>query len=742
MKKIQVAVPSTMTIGDATYTLLAFSGSIAARALSGSFSATIVGAGTPRIGDSASVPGVLSGGMITGTSYSGGAWSVSGEGAGSKLSRSTPGGAVQATTIGGIIKELAEFCGLGADVSLYRDPLPSSVDARSLMPEGTCADAILSLAGLCGSVAVVPLDRESILVRPARPAKLTPPTVLSRGGESLDTDGYATGVALALNRKGSPLEGDGEGDDGETPSLRRVTKTGVSSINGGTIRWSTTVIEPLGVVERTEANVELPGQGTTKRLTGTYDYRIDQSVTIRGGRELYCWKYGLSSARESEETNWSAVGESGPGWTRDSREFARSFDAAFSRVEQEEEIERHETNPTGTPLPSVPFSRRAVRSYSWDRERRGIYETEERYEDTDVGRVDYVIGQDGKPVAYEEGGAITLPQFQRVGLVKHVRTRVVDESFDSAGNCVLSVERSTDDRGTADLLSLGLVKTEPELRAAREFLLSLPRQGEFRVNTSPGSSALPQGVSFLSIPGRRVDKPSSLSSSRMDAPSGMHCPYIMESFGCGVQGGQCDLFDPQKGTPGFTLCQAYRTMAEAEEDANAMDAPPVFAIVGGGAIWHDVSVYLDAEIKDDVAQGIAKTMAENVLHVKQCSRGVVTSAIIPLMLRLIPDGGIISVSHDLKSLTTSVTWAPCDVTPPEAALITRVSSLAAAVFGRESVGKGREAPGRVAAIAGGEATVLVAAHPVQCRATRGLEVGQSVLVYLPPGSTTRGRIRK
>ena len=36
---------------------------------------------------------------------------------------------------------------------------------------------------------------------------------------------------------------------------------------------------------------------------------------------------------------------------------------------------------------------------------------------------------------------------------------------------------------------------------------------------------------------------------------------------------------PQKGTPGFTLCRAYRTMAEAEEDANVMDAPPVFCLL-------------------------------------------------------------------------------------------------------------------------------------------------------------------
>lgn len=744
MKKITIPVPSEISVGGAEYRLLSLNVGIQARSLSGSFSASFAGDGTPLIGDEVSVAGFLSGGIVTQTQYSGGAWSISGEGAGHRLSRSTPGaGAIKATSIGGIIAELAEFCGLTADVSLRNDPLPGGVDARSLLPEGTCADAILHLAGLCGAIAVVPLDRTEVVVRAARPSKLKPPTVLSKSGESLDTDGYATGVAVSLSRKGSPPEGGGEDDEGENPEgLRRETRSGTAPIDGGTVRWRVTMILPLGVVEDTTTEVELPEQGIIKRTSSTYDYRIDETQAIREGRQYRCWRYGLRGARDVEEEEWKSLGDAGPGWARNIREITRSFDAGFSRVDREEELERRETSPTGTPLPPIPFSRRVVRSFSWDDERRGIQEREERYEETDTGRVDYVLREDGTPAAYEGGGFVVLPQFQRTGLVRHVRTRTTDEVYSDAGECVLSVSRETDDRGMADLLSRGLVVGEAEIRAAKEFLLALPRQGEFNVNTSPGGSALPQGVSFFSLPGKRVGGPPQGGSSRMDAPSGMHCPFIMETLGCGVKGGACSYFDPQKGTPGFLLCGTYRDASEASEDAAAVDAPPVFALAGGGTIWHEASVYLDAELTDSEAQAIARTIAENILHVKQCSRGIVTSATIPLQKNLLPDGGIIAVSHDLKSLTTSVTWAPCDRTPPEALLITRMSSLAAAVFGRESVGKGREAPGRVAAISGGEATVLVAAHPVQCRSFRGLEVGQSVLVYLPPGSTTRGQIRR
>lgn len=753
MRKIDIAVPAHATVGGASYRLLSLTVSVGARSLWGSFDATVAGDGTPHIGDRMTVSGCLADGLVTATQSDSGAWRVSGEGAGCALARSTPGaGAMTATTIGGIIAELAAFCGLTSDVSLHRDPLPAEVDARSLLPEGTCADAILHLAGLCGSVAVAPMDRPVVWVRPARPAKLPPPVVLAASGETLDTDGYATGVAVTLNRRGV-VAATGDGDDGETPSLRRIERSGVSPIVGGSVAWRMTYVEPLGIVEILNADVSLPEHGIEKTITGRYDYRIDSSVSVRGGQEQHVWRYGMRRSEEVEETKiaFDIPGPDGQterarGWTRDTRTVDRTFDARFSRVDREEELERHESDPTGTPLRPVPFSRRVMRSYTWDRDRRGIAETEERYEEADVGRVDYVTGADAKPLSVPGVGDvyITLPQYQSTDLVLHRRTRFVDEGYDDTGRCMVSVERSNDDRGMRDLLSRGLVQGEAEIRAAKEFLLSLPRRGEIRVSTSPGGSALPEGVQYCSVPGRRVGKPSGVSKAgnRADGPSGTHCPYILDGFGCGVSKGTCSFFDPRHGTPGYERCRHYGSVpAEMEED-RGIDAPPVFGLAGGGALWHETAVYIDTELRDDVAQSIARAMAENILHVRQCSRGVTSTATIPLTLRLLPDGGVTAVSHDMKGLRTTVTWAPCDVTPPEAALITRMSSLAAAVFGRESLGRGREAPGRVAAVSGGEATVLVAAHPVQCDAPKGLAVGDAVLVYLPPGSTTRGRIRR
>jgi len=524
----------------------------------------------PELGGSWTVPGIMENGLVSradklGDSEDGRVlWSLSGYDAGFRLMKSPMlPHQIKGSSLGDVLSELAEGCGLKADVTLDRD-VP--VDARHLVSGQTAANAVLDLATLGGAVAYMVQDG-TLKIAPPRPCKTYPCKGLNLDdvqARDLDLDGYASGVVVILGRRGDSSgsvdedeDGPGGGYYGTTPSgsLKRVSKRGTTSLPGGTLSWSYTLLSPINVVESYEATLFLPGAGIRKSIVSNYSYDVESSVVRVGDQEQRLWRFCLVEAGSVEDTAVDAVyyDHATGGLATETVEHVmeyqvrRSYDMDKTHI-LKEVVEINSYDPDRR-RNDVPYTHKTERAWTWDDDHgyRGLTEREWSYEERDVGEADLVTGSDGNPLTWvgSDGQTryIQLPAYQTTTMIKRERQRQIDEVFDDDGKCVTRIERTTDDNGLADMLERGLFGDlyDPANSRAGEALAqmkTLLQDGSMRIIQVPGGSSISEEVGTLSQPGRRYRKKTSGEDGGNRYIDGIWseetCPFLCSDGTCGV----------------------------------------------------------------------------------------------------------------------------------------------------------------------------------------------------------------
>jgi len=560
------------------------------RALVGVWSARVLlsSSQSPEIGQGWEIPGIMVGGILTQAVLKGQEpggerrklWELSGYDGGFRLMQSpTLAHQLKKSDLGGVIEELAEICGVSADVTIAGQ-LP--VDARYLVSGQTAANAIIDLAILGG--AVTHMIPEGSGGKPL--LKVAPPRGCNELGVSswqmddpesknLDLDGYASGVVVILGMRGKatdapgsdPKEEDPTGDGdwwvGSTPDgmLRRVSKSGYTRLpGGGLLSWQYVILQPIGVIESYEAQVFFPGLGMQKTVLSEYTYEAKTAVVQQGNQEFRWWWFALLEAKEVEVSFTDAVYyDASTGGTATERversierTLEREYDLEFSHILREVSEIRSYDSGAATPLKREGYDQRTEKAYTWDDDNgyRGLAERAWTFEERDAGKVDMVYAPDGTPATITAGEDVRytiMPAHQTTVFVKREVLRQVDEALDDEGNVAVRIERETDDEGVNDMLARGLFgdimdPSNQNAKIALAWLRSLPQRGRLEVRQAPGSSSLSTEIAFLSQPGRRykaANTSSGLGDSRYyeslsGVTSGARCPFLCSNNTCGV----------------------------------------------------------------------------------------------------------------------------------------------------------------------------------------------------------------
>ncbi|NCC57074.1 MAG: hypothetical protein EOM17_05540 [Synergistales bacterium] len=807
---------------------ISFEYSRGVRALIGQWRARVVLPSLPVLGTDWTVTGFMENGLITEASEVGTTpmgqtvYDIAGYDAGFRLMKSPPlSHQLSSSQLGGVIQEIAEACGLEADVTLEQF---TELDFRHCVNGQTAANAILDLAMLGGSVAYITPQGKLRITPPHSTSSL--PSINLRLGEArstaLDMEGYASAVMLVLHRRGDMPEEESEVEvpsrkpwTGTTPPgvLNTVSRSGTTALPGGTLSWNYRMLEPIGALVYYSAALYLPGAGIRKAYISQYEYDVKTAVIRVEDQEQRVWKWGLTKMESVEDSVFDVTYyDATAGSTKNkvitqqtSSELHREYDNDLTQIKTEwSETKSQDSGAAKLPFPR-PYDNRTEKVWNWENtygDYRGLTVTEYTYEEMDVGVADTVRNEDGSPLKHVHNGAewfIRIPGTQITLPVRKEKITQTDEILDrKTGRVVSRIERSTDDQGRRDMLARGLYSdiysSELERELALAWLRSLPQRAEIKVAQMPGSSVISSEVSTLSQAGRRFNIPTDFEKNvyrYLETITGEgRCPFLLSNKSCGVFNGleapsfsstpsydiegwtgegvetkngsipsyqlssqeeestalriPCDYFDEETEIldPNYTACPKYQALRHLVGfSGGSTTATPVVGIAGNGQIYYEKEVYFDEYLTENTARKCAQQMANNILKSKQASRGVVETVELPLNTRVSPDGSILSVRHDFEALRTVVTYLPQESEPPEYLMLLSAGGVALNLYERESVGKARSGIGRVVDVRPDRVLVLLGGRPVSCTYSMALKIGNSVLVFLPPGTTTSGVIQ-
>jgi len=689
-----------------------------------------------------------------------GSWQLEGFDAGARLMRALPPVETLSSTADAkdMIIALATHCGVDCTYS----GAALGIAGRAIVAGSTCADAIVELALLCGCVASIS-NGGVLKVHPPSSGVQEFDTVLSEG-ESIDTDGYANKVMVLLHRRVKSRKSSGTSWwEGSTPSGTLTEEVLSGSLPGGS--YSMTVYEPIGMPK--EEHVTLAESGMTQRHDATYEYAVSAPLEIREGQEWRVIKWALQhslSVTQTEKTMDAfdpATGTLVPVSFSETttHEVARTVNLDSGRVTGE--VITSKTVRTGEEDANpATFDRRISRYVEISAfGRMGLLvETEEGWVRKELGVYRNVQGANA---TYEVGGKaypVGIKSHSTIGWVLETTTKVTREVYDEAGDCLVRMETTHADEGVPDVLRAG-VATPADSAAAAMARIKNFQTSDVRMTLRPGGTAIPFDVSVMELPGRRqVFEPPSEDGSDIQAEKwyvgdGLVVPfrvcphYVRYGKRCrisGITGSMTGDECPRDGRSWKTCPRAEVALGRAERSEAPMARGPVVGTAGTGGIVFLREVSVDQELSDAEASALANTLAENILSVKMAGRGVLRTISVPLDLSIEPGGAIVGVSHDMKGLLSRVTYLDSTKPVPEYALTRSLAMRAMEVFDKEISQTVRYVLGSVIGKDddSGDWHVAACDTVLQCASYRNHSVGDTVLVFLPPGATQHGVIVK
>jgi hypothetical protein len=724
------------------------------------------------LGDEIVLPGMTATGMVTAIGRGkNGEFTVSGKDNGIKLMRALPAeSALLDGTPNEAIRAICAYCGVSVSGSSSL-----SIPAAGLVTGSTCAEAISELVMLSGKVCY--FDRTGTLVI-ADPSTAAPTfaTVLSEDGLNLDTDSYATGCTVIVQRrKTSDAEKVGGARaiwQGVSPSasLGVESYSGSESLSDGSVTYEVEIYTPINATKRIAYTIRTGD--TTKSYVAEYTYDTSSELVVRGDQEYRVWTWGMlsetlvttisGSLTVSDGTTVTAHEETTKTTTRT---YGLDGDLETETVYSVTERTSSAATLDMTP-PAPPYDYLIERKYEnfGFGAARLMTEVEKKYEKQSLTRLTAVTTADAgdKLTTTLPSGEryVLIPQAEMDEWVLVVTTKVVHEVFEN-GVCVMRATTNHSDEGGTFLLEQGYTLPadleDPSVADAEKAFLALDTKSDkTQVETLPGNSQLNADKQHMDIEGRQrvyvVNGETTFNGSDWyldgDYVPSRVCPHYsggscrissIEVLNPSISGTNC----PYRGL-GWRACEratAALEKARSEDSNNRMLDTPVVCTAGDGDLWMSREVYIDEELTDEQAASIGTQIAKNILKAKAGARGATKTQTIPLDLSVEPSGAIVAVAHDWKTMHTTVT-VRVNVTIPAILLPNTVSGAAACVSAREHRRQQRGYIGKVVTIDDdGIIHVLVANRAITCRTKlKYLAENDTVLISMPAGTGSYGMV--
>ena len=781
MKTIDFSFSSTQGGGK----LLGFRYSRSLSELIGSWSAEVAG-GTFTAGDSFSVS-VMNNGIITGAHKTpDGAWTLQGKDAGVRLMKSTPH--ASALTEGGasaVISELASYCGVGGSGGGL-----SGFNVRSAVTGTTCAEAILELALLSGCVAYIN-NAGSLVVAPPSSSAPSFSTVLDDTGSDIDLDGYATQASIVVTRRKKTIKEEAHEEEkpktyytGSTPSGTTTSNKVNGSFNfndtasvqvSGTYEQMT--LSPLGVIKSGKRVINRDGIKVT--VEESHDYTIKTQLVWRGDQEFRLFAFCETGYTVSTTTEGIYNGKTGTQNFKEVREETMSrgfdiFDATYVPIDWQgyldmvgREVCVVKTTRTGglpplegMPSYAPPFDVAISREFKRMDFGQGLVccESESRYEKRECGTISS-MSKDKEKLRFVDGSLVAIAAMKTPMWVRVEYCRTAYERYAKDGTCEISTRNEWCDNGSRWLFDNRFNTGNGEADAYQESYAKFTEAAQAMDIRTDGSTISSSFWQFAEFPGRTrsyanpkegsVPMQSENWYQNGDYVPSRYCPHY-EPGGeeCGItgipaigdfSGSKC----PKRGL-GWQSCvraKAALEQARTGEDRPMLE-PPVVAIEsrGGPQVWFKREIYIDDILSDGAALSIAKSIASNVLKIKD-TKGLKRTVIVPYDPGILPTGTVTDVSHDWAAMTTTVSYKIAG-SFPECLIPASVAGIAAGISDRNANRSTKGLTGSVKSI-DGSGTVFVeingGVYPCSSRLTN-IGVGDSVLASFSSGNSVRGII--
>ena len=227
------------------------------------------------------------------------------------------------------------------------------------------------------------------------------------------------------------------------------------------------------------------------------------------------------------------------------------------------------------------------------------------------------------------------------------------------------------------------------------------------------------------------------------------CPhYDRQSQSCGVFGiAAVGDFEGEKcpyAGQGWNPCVRARAaleQARSEQDRPLLEPPVVgIASIGNRHVGYQREIYADEIMTDAQAQGIATAAAQNILKVKG-TKGLRKTVTIPYDGEIVPDGCVVSVTHDWSNMRTTVSYRVSgDI--PDFLIPASVAGVASGISDRDAGRRTRPMSGTVTAVHDdGTVFVNVSGVTYPC-STKLINIGpgDAVLVSFTSGNAVRGHV--
>lgn len=546
--------------------------------------------------------------------------------------------------------------------------------------------------------------------------------ILDETGSSLDLDGYATHVAIQVSFPPKATDEDDDDDDnvesylGEEPPQNLSTESFSGNFSNGSYRM--TVLMPYGATQSQTTTVQ--NGNITMKTEEEHEYETPRKSIWRDNQEfgLYALlekSYSLKRTVSGRYTiRWLIPKGDGT--------FSERYEGvSFSEVTTEtmerslsvsnlnvgipddwqdyglkmvsSETITRSTVRTGASTPgenmpaySPPFDAKITRSYSAQNKGKILIcnETEQVYEARQVGSYAPVkINGQNVPHAFNNSNlAIQTHSSPQWVLVKTFRTFV--DHYNDDGEFVFSVQTEHCDDGTEWLTAHGMTSTGDNDADVYQTLYARFTQNSKGLQVSFSSPSISTAWQFSEIRGR-----TKTTNSKTDAAGDVAswfdngalrffqtCPhYNADEKNCNifVFGDKTD--DPEclyKTRPYGLWNKCSRTLdaldwAKKHYQQTPLDVPVIGTASSNSsstAVGYKREVYLNIEATKDEnlqqkVQRIADNLAQNVLKVKS-NKGFLKTSVISYEPSIEPNGDVVSVSHDLAHLQTSVTYRVSD----------------------------------------------------------------------------------
>lgn len=388
-------------------------------------------------------------------------------------------------------------------------------------------------------------------------------------------------------------------------------------------------------------------------------------------------------------------------------------------------------------------------------------ETEIRNEARQVGSIS-AVKKNGELLQYPNNTFMAIQSHSSPFWVSVENYRTYYEKFRRDGTCEVSTRSEWSDDGARWMLANGLLKSDDETLDKYQEDYAKFTQNTSGMEVSLQGSGLSANLwQFLELPGRvkvTSNVPGGEDQFGLDS-SGWYlnggyvpsrfCPhYDRQSQSCGIFGiAAVGDFEGEKcpyAGQGWTPCVRARAaleQARSEHDRPLLE-PPVVGLASSGSqhVGYQREIYADEIMTDSQAQSIANTAAQNILRVKG-TKGLRKTVTIPYDGEIVPDGCVVSVTHDWSNMRTTVSYRVSgDI--PDFLIPASVGGIASGISDRDAGRRTRPMSGTVTAVHDdGTVFVNVSGVTFPC-STKLINVGpgDAVLVSFTSGNAVRGQI--